>query len=50
VGATGVYQAIEACLQLRGKAEANQIANAKTALIQNLGGLGSTAIAHVLQV
>ncbi|MBA3869570.1 MAG: thiolase domain-containing protein [Anaerolineae bacterium] len=50
VGATGVYQAVEACLQLRGKAEANQVANAKTALIQNLGGLGSTAIAHVLQV
>jgi acetyl-CoA C-acetyltransferase len=49
-GATGVYQAVEACLQLRGQAGANQVADAKTALIQNLGGLGSTAITHVLQV
>lgn len=49
-GATGIYQAVEACLQLRGKAGVNQVANAKTALIQNLGGLGSTAITHVLQV
>jgi acetyl-CoA C-acetyltransferase len=49
-GATGIYQAVEACLQLRGQAGANQVANARTALIQNLGGLGSTAITHVLQV
>ncbi|MBI1280182.1 MAG: thiolase domain-containing protein [Anaerolineaceae bacterium] len=49
-GAAGLYQAVEACLQLRGQAGANQVANAKTALIQNLGGLGSTAIAHVLQI
>ena len=50
VGATGVYQAVEAVLQLRGNAGANQVENAKTALIQNLGGLGSTAIAHILQI
>lgn len=49
-GATGVYQAVEACLQLRGQAGTNQVANAKTALIQNLGGLGNTAVTHVLQV
>jgi len=49
-GAAGIYQAVEACLQLRGQAGTNQVANAKTALIQNLGGLGSTAITHVLQV
>lgn len=50
VGATGVYQAVEACLQLRGQAGANQVENARTALIQNLGGLGSTAVTHVLRV
>lgn len=50
VGAAGVYQAVEACLQLRGSAGSNQIANAHTALIQSLGGLGSTAVTHVLQV
>jgi acetyl-CoA C-acetyltransferase len=48
-GASGVYQAVEACLQLRDEAEANQVQNARTALIQSLGGLGSTAVTHVLQ-
>ncbi len=50
VGATGVYQAVEAVLQLRGAAGANQVAGAHTALIQNLGGMASTAITHVLRV
>jgi acetyl-CoA C-acetyltransferase len=41
---------VEACLQLRGQAGTNQVTDAKTALIQSLGGLGSTAITHILQV
>jgi len=49
-GAAGVYQAVEAALQLRGQAEANQVSNAKTALIQSLGGPASTAVSHILQV
>jgi len=48
-GACGVYQAVEAVIQLRGQADANQIANARTGLIQSLGGPGSTAVSHVLQ-
>lgn len=48
-GATGVYQAVEAVLQLRGEAGENQVPAARTALIQSIGGLGGTAIAHVLQ-
>jgi acetyl-CoA C-acetyltransferase len=48
-GAAGVYQAVEAVLQLRGQAEANQIANAKYGLIQSLGGPASTAVSHILQ-
>lgn len=48
-GASGVYQAVEATIQLRGRAEANQVPNAKTALIQSLGGPASTAVSHVLQ-
>jgi acetyl-CoA C-acetyltransferase len=48
-GAAGVYQAVEAVIQLRGQAGANQIQNAKTALIQSLGGPASTAVSHVLQ-
>ena len=47
-GASGVYQAFEAVTQLRGRAEANQIVGAKTALIQSLGGPASTAVSHIL--
>lgn len=48
VGATGVYQAVEATLQLRAAAGANQVADAQIALIQSLGGLASSAFTHVL--
>ena len=48
-GATGVYQAIEAVLQLRGEAGKNQISGARRALIQSLGGPASTAVTHVLE-
>jgi len=48
-GATGLYQAVEAAAQLRGQAEANQVAGAKYGLIQSLGGPASTAISHILQ-
>ena len=48
-GATGVYQAAEAVLQLRGEAGANQVKDARTALIQNIGGLGSTVFTHILR-
>jgi acetyl-CoA C-acetyltransferase len=49
IGATGVYQAVEAALQLRGEAGANQVPEAKIALIQSIGGLGSSVFTHVLQ-
>lgn len=49
VGATGVYQAVEAVLQLRGSAGVHQVAGAQTALIQSVGGFGSTVITHILQ-
>jgi len=48
-GATGVYQAVEACIQLRGQAGQNQVANARRALIQCLGGPASSAATHVLE-
>ena len=48
-GATGVYQAVEAAAQLRGRAGANQIAGARYALIQCLGGHASIAVTHILQ-
>ncbi|MCY3781776.1 MAG: hypothetical protein OXG78_15790 [Chloroflexi bacterium] len=47
-GAAGVYQAVEATLQLRGEAGQNQVAGAHCALIQNVGGLGATVVTHIL--
>lgn len=49
-GAAGIYQAVEACLQLRGEAGMNQVAGARIAMIQNLGGMGSSAITHLLKL
>jgi acetyl-CoA C-acetyltransferase len=49
-GATGVYQAVEATLQLRGQAGKNQVHAARRALVQCLGGPASTAVTHVLEV
>ncbi len=48
-GATGVYQAIEATLQLRGHAGENQVKDAGVALVQSLGGPASTAVTHVME-
>ena len=48
VGATGIYQVVEAVQQLRGTAGRNQVENAAVAKTQNLGGMGATAITHVL--
>jgi acetyl-CoA C-acetyltransferase len=49
-GATGVYQAVEATLQLQGRAGVNQIFNATAALVQSMGGPASTVVSHVLTV
>ncbi len=48
-GATGVYQAVEAALQLRGQAGPNQIGEARYALIQCMGGPASTVVTHILE-
>jgi acetyl-CoA C-acetyltransferase len=48
-GATGVYQAVEATLQLRNQAGENQVAEARYALIQCLGGPASIAVTHILE-
>ena len=49
LGATGVYQAVEIALQLRRAAGDNQVPNARLGLALSLGGIGSTAVAHVLE-
>jgi acetyl-CoA C-acetyltransferase len=48
-GATGVYQAVEAALQLRGGAGPNQLTGIKFGMIQSLGGPASTAATHILE-
>lgn len=48
-GATGIYQAVEATLQLRQAAGANQVPGARRALMQNVAGLASTVVTHILQ-
>ncbi|GAB4484104.1 MAG: thiolase domain-containing protein [Anaerolineales bacterium] len=48
-GASGVYQAVEAALQLRGQAGKNQMERAQIGMIQSLGGPASTAVTHLLE-
>lgn len=50
VGASGIYQAVEAYLQLSGQAGANQVKKeARIGLIQSIGGTASTILTHVLE-
>ncbi len=48
VGATGIYQVVEATQQLRGTAGALQVPDAEIGLVQNIGGAGTTIATHVL--
>jgi acetyl-CoA C-acetyltransferase len=48
-GASGVYQIVEATLQLRGQAGANQVEGARRAMAQSLSGPASTAVTHILE-
>ena len=50
VGATGMYQIIEAIQQLRGNCDQTQVLSAKIAMTQNIGGSGATVITHILKV
>lgn len=47
VGATGVKQAVEITLQLRGEAGKRQINGAEIGLTHNVGGSGGTAVVHI---
>lgn len=49
IGASGVYQVVEAVQQLRGEAGKNQVPNAHIAMTQSLGGIAATAVTHVLR-
>jgi acetyl-CoA C-acetyltransferase len=49
VGATGIYQIVEAVQQLRGLAGKSQVNDAKIGMTQNIGGSGATIITHILK-
>jgi len=50
VGATGVYQIVEAVLQLRGEAGDCQLPRVRRAMTQNIGGSGATIVTHILEM
>lgn len=49
VGATGIKQAVEATMQLRGEAKDRQVKNAEVGVTHNVGGSGATACVHVFR-
>lgn len=49
VGATGIAQVCEVVKQLRGDAGERQIAEARTALTQNMGGSGGSTVVHIFE-
>ena len=50
VGASGTYQIVEVVQQLRGEAGAAQVKGARIGMAQSVGGSGSVAVTHILQV
>ncbi|MGQ0537249.1 MAG: thiolase domain-containing protein [Methanobacteriota archaeon] len=50
LGASGIAQAAEIVLQLRGEAGKRQVEGAEVGLCHNVGGSGATAVVHVLEV
>ena len=49
VGATGMYQIVEAVQQLRGEAAPTQVQDCRIGMTQNIGGSGATIITHILK-
>lgn len=50
VGATGIKQIVEITEQLKGRADTRQVKGAKTGLTHNVGGSGTIAAIHILQI
>jgi acetyl-CoA C-acetyltransferase len=48
IGATALYQACEIVLQLTGRAGKNQLKDPQVAMMQSVGGAGTTIITHIL--
>jgi acetyl-CoA C-acetyltransferase len=49
VGATGLYQVVEAVRQLRCEAGPNQVEGARVGMTQNIGGSGANIVTHILK-
>ncbi|HET8711089.1 MAG TPA: hypothetical protein VFM32_06925 [Spongiibacteraceae bacterium] len=49
VGATGLYQLIEAYHQLTDNAGVNQVRNCRIGMTQSIGGTGATVVTHLLE-
>lgn len=49
VGATGIAQIVELCMQLRGDADNRQVNDARIGLAHNVGGSGATCVVHILE-
>ena len=49
VGATGIKQAVEVTLQLRGEAGERQVNGAEIGVTHNVGGSGATSVVHVMK-
>ena len=49
VGATGIAQVYEIVEQLRGEAGNRQVDSAKRGLAHNVGGVGGTAVVHIMK-
>lgn len=49
IGATGIAQICEIVKQLRGEAGKRQVSRAKIGLTHNVGGVGGTAVVHILE-
>ena len=49
IGATGLAQVFEVTTQLRGEAGKRQVDGAEIGLTHNIGGVGGTAVIHILE-